>query len=127
MMDTDNGLRIKTYKDSDETIANNIHFSDIIMHKVRNPIFIDQEYGKKGSNKPSKVAISDVFFSNIQGTTTTKVAVNLMCSKAVPCERVHLNNINLQYVGPSDDTPFSSACANAKVDYAGTQSPPICT
>ncbi|KAI6684118.1 hypothetical protein NL676_030031 [Syzygium grande] len=68
---TDNGVRIKTMRGPKAiaTQASSIIFQDIIMHNVKNPIIIDQEYnahGKKQVN-PSIVKISDVHFINIRG------------------------------------------------------------
>ncbi|GLT32583.1 hypothetical protein SLA2020_072400 [Shorea laevis] len=128
LSNTDNGLRIKTYKDSAPSKASGIYFRDIIMNVVRNPIIIDQEYANSDSNKPSHVRISDVHYTNICGTTTTKVAVNLLCSRTVPCLGLHFNNVNLKYTGILDNNvPFSSSCINARVAYVGFQSPPPCT
>lgn len=45
---TDNGLRIKTWGGSTPSKAANIHFEDIIMESVKNPIIIDQNYGSRG-------------------------------------------------------------------------------
>ncbi|XP_021291373.1 exopolygalacturonase clone GBGE184-like [Herrania umbratica] len=127
LTDTDNGLRIKTYKKSSPSKASGIIFRDIVMTRVKNPIIIDQEYGNRRSNEPSKVSISDVFYTNIRGTTISKVAVDLTCSSSNPCQGIHLNNVNLQYAGsPNGDLPFSSNCVNAKVAYIGAQSPLPC-
>lgn len=48
MLETDNGLRIKTWGGSTPSKAVNIHFEDIIMENVKNPIIIDQNYGSRG-------------------------------------------------------------------------------
>ncbi|XVE82190.1 hypothetical protein DITRI_Ditri15bG0127500 [Diplodiscus trichospermus] len=77
--------------------------------------------------KPSKVSISDVHYINIRGTTTSKVAVELLCSSSNPCQGIYMNNVNLQYEGPpKENLPFSSNCTNAKVAYFGVQNPPPC-
>ncbi|XVF62543.1 hypothetical protein PTKIN_Ptkin09bG0016400 [Pterospermum kingtungense] len=127
LTDTDNGVRIKTYKTESPSKASGIIFRDLIMDRVRNPIIIDQEYGDAKSSQPSKVSISDVRYINIKGTTTSKVAVALLCSSSNPCQGIYMNNVNLQYVGGPDEVPFSSSCANAKVNYLGFQSPLPCS
>lgn len=45
LRETDNGVRIKTYKTDSPSKASGIIFQDLIMTRVRNPIIIDQEYG----------------------------------------------------------------------------------
>ncbi|KAE8704561.1 putative proline-rich receptor-like protein kinase PERK11-like [Hibiscus syriacus] len=125
--DTDNGVRIKTYKSDSPSRASGIIYEDLVMKNVKNPIIIDQEYGRRGDSQHSKVSITDVQFSNIRGTSASKVAVELICSKANPCKGVSLKNINLQFAGTGQATiPFSSNCTNVKVSYSGTQSPPPC-
>ncbi|XVE65582.1 hypothetical protein DITRI_Ditri08aG0011500 [Diplodiscus trichospermus] len=127
LSETTNGVRIKSYKSALASKAYGIVFQDIIMDRVKNPIIIDQEYGNKHSDQPSKVSISGVHYLNIQGTSDSKVAVLLLCSSANPCESIELKDINLQYVGTErENLPFSSSCTNAKVTYSGTQSPAAC-
>lgn len=129
---TDNGARIKTYKNEIPSKASGITFQDITMDHVKNPIIIDQEYAARagsvvsflsplhflleytehglklnfffvvGLMKDSKVSISDVQFLNIKGTTISKVPVLLICSPSCPCKGVTLKDINLQYSGPPD-------------------------
>ncbi|KAL4272819.1 hypothetical protein GQ457_13G014240 [Hibiscus cannabinus] len=125
--DTDNGARIKTYKTDSPSRAAGIIFEDLVMKHVKNPILIDQEYGKRGSSKHSKVSIEDVKFSNIRGTSASKVAVDLICSKASPCKGISLKDIDLHFVGTGEASiPFSSNCTNVKVSYSGIQNPPPC-
>lgn len=120
----DNGCRIKTYAGSLPSEAKNITYSNIIMKQVKNPIVIDQFYGKK-SGSPSKVAVSNVKFINIKGTSTSEVGVDFQCSKVVPCQGVRMSNIDLKYVGEKKKS-FTSSCSNAKVTYDGTQNPAPC-
>ncbi|XP_065859528.1 exopolygalacturonase-like [Euphorbia lathyris] len=124
MNSTDNGARIKTYAGSLPSVAQNITFKDITMTNVSNPILIDQSYGKK-SKEPSKVQISNAQFINIKGTTPTDNAVDIQCSKAVPCQGIRLSSINLEYIG-AKKKPFVSNCTNAKITYDGPQTPPPC-
>ena len=44
LTNTQNGIRVKTWPASPAGIASNMHFEDIIMNNVGNPILIDQEY-----------------------------------------------------------------------------------
>lgn len=126
LTDTGNGVRIKTYKTESPSTASRIIFRDLIMERVKNPIIIDQEYGNGKSDLPSKVSINDVRYINIKGTTISKIAVELICSASNPCQGIYMNNVNLQYVGPPEDEPFSSNCTNAKIKYLGFQSPLPC-
>ncbi|KAK8507139.1 hypothetical protein V6N12_008486 [Hibiscus sabdariffa] len=124
---TTNGARIKTYKTDSPSKASDIIFKDLIMDRVANPIIIDQEYGNRASTQESRVSISDIHFENIKGTSESKIAVKLICSKLNPCSGVQVKNVNLEYVGrPNDPRPFSSNCTNAKVTYSGIQHPPPC-
>ncbi|KAF8111543.1 hypothetical protein N665_0074s0073 [Sinapis alba] len=123
MIETDNGLRIKTWGGSDPSRAADIHFKNIQMQSVKNPILIDQNYGSRGGD--SKVAVSDVLFSNIRGTTITQNVVQLNCSKSVPCEGVNVVDVNLNFVGKkgkkfeASGGVIGSICDNAKVVFGG--------
>lgn len=44
LTDTTNGVRVKTWPDSPQGIASGMHFENVIMNNVQNPIIIDQEY-----------------------------------------------------------------------------------
>ncbi|XP_022969117.1 exopolygalacturonase clone GBGA483-like [Cucurbita maxima] len=122
------GVRIKTWPDSTQGIATNMHFDSIVMNNVGTPILIDQQYcpyGKCRFKIPSRVAISDVRFRNIVGTSTTRVAVKLVCSRGYPCKNVKLSNINLRYIG-TNGTAISE-CSNVKPTISGRVMPPPCT
>ncbi|KAL3749590.1 hypothetical protein ACJRO7_010687 [Eucalyptus globulus] len=131
---TDNGLRIKTMRGPKATAsrASSIIFQDIIMRDVKNPIIIDQEYNAHGKNQanPSPVKISDVHFINVRGTSTSPVAVQVACSRIVPCQNLQFYNINLDYVGkPRKALPptCTSTCTFATgLSYGGIQKPPAC-
>ncbi|KAI3465919.1 hypothetical protein Pfo_022582 [Paulownia fortunei] len=102
---SDNGVRIKTWAPSLYSEASNLIFQDIVMHNPRNPIVIDQQYCPSPhcytqGESSSAVQIKDVTFKNIWGISSTKVAVNLQCSGALPCRNVKLINIDLAYNGP---------------------------
>ncbi|XP_030958893.1 exopolygalacturonase-like [Quercus lobata] len=118
---TKNGVRIKTWPSSPPGIASDMHFENIIMNNVANPIFIDQ----CTNQSPSKVKISNVSFKNIRGTSSTKEAVKLICSNSVPCQQVVVADTNLVYKGLGGST--TSTCVNVKPTFTGKQNPPTCT
>ncbi|XP_059663942.1 polygalacturonase-like [Cornus florida] len=100
---TMNGVRIKTWPGSPPSTASDMHFENITMTNVGNPIVINQNYCdvrlKCPPKPPSKVKISKVSFKNIKGSSSTEVGVKLVCSSALPCENVELGNIQLTYNG----------------------------
>ncbi|XP_027368432.1 polygalacturonase-like [Abrus precatorius] len=111
---TDNGLRIKTWPGTPITsLASNLHFEDIIMVNVGNPVIIDQEYcpwNQCSKQSPSKIKINKVTFKNIRGTSATENGVILVCSSGVPCETVELSDIDLRFNG----TIVTAKCVNVK-------------
>ncbi|XP_073001547.1 exopolygalacturonase-like [Typha latifolia] len=110
---TMNGVRVKTWQASPRSSASDFVFEDIVMRDVYNPIIIDQKYCPYSScdeKFPSMVKLSNIKFRNIRGTSTSKVAVKLLCSKAVPCEDVELRDINLKYI--KKGVPALASCSN---------------
>lgn len=49
LLGTANGLRIKTYAGSSPSKASVMLFQDIVMHDVKNPIIVNQNYGSRSS------------------------------------------------------------------------------
>ncbi|CAL5186747.1 unnamed protein product [Lathyrus oleraceus] len=90
---TENGVRIKTWPDEPGKITiTDMHFEDITMVDVMNPIIIDQEYcpwNKCSKKNPSQ----------IKGTSGTAEGVTIICSSGVPCEGVEFNNVYLTFNG----------------------------
>ncbi|KAK4597087.1 hypothetical protein RGQ29_014908 [Quercus rubra] len=128
LSNTDNGVRIKTWPASSSGVASNIHFEDVVMNNVANPVIIDQNYcpnSQCSNESPSKVKISNVSFKKIRGTSSTKEAVNLICSKSVPCQQVVLSDIDLAYKGGGGST--TSTCTNVQPAVSGKLNPPACT
>ncbi|KAI7746171.1 hypothetical protein M8C21_016249, partial [Ambrosia artemisiifolia] len=124
---TQNGLRIKTWAPSLPSLASDIMFDDITMVDVNNPIFIDQQYCPRppcNAKAQSNVQIKNVTFRKVRGTSSSKVAVKLQCSKHVPCEGVKLVNINLVYRGP--EGRVESSCLNVQGKSYGLQLPSGC-
>ncbi|XP_073125606.1 exopolygalacturonase-like [Henckelia pumila] len=122
-----NGVQIKTWPDPEAAggFASNFTYDNILMEKVDNPIFINQQYCPFNLCNPqgsSKIQISNIIFRNIWGTSTTKDAVKLKCSKSHPCHNIALENINL--IGPGGVA--SSSCSNVHGRSRGRQKPPSC-
>jgi polygalacturonase len=123
---TTNGARIKTWQGG-SGFAKDIIFQNIIMDNVQNPIIIDQNYcdsAKPCKNQESAVEISNIVFKNIRGTTTSKDAIKLSCSKNAPCSGITLENIELKLEGGNGDT--ESTCQNAKWTESGNVVPSPC-
>ncbi|KAG8363114.1 hypothetical protein BUALT_BualtUnG0003000 [Buddleja alternifolia] len=126
---SDNGVRIKTWSPSLYSVASNITFEDIVMQSPSNPIVIDQQYCPSShcylqGESSSAVQIKDVTFRNIWGISSTKVAVNLQCSGAMPCKNVKLINIDLGYNGPGGRA--TSMCSHVIGSSYGKQVPAGC-
>lgn len=58
LIGTQNGVRIKTYPESDPSLASTIVFQNIILDNVDNPIIIDQSYGSKSSKARTCMHVS---------------------------------------------------------------------
>ncbi|KMZ66278.1 Polygalacturonase, family GH28 [Zostera marina] len=128
IVDTMNGVRIKTWQKSFALTCKNFTFEDIYMKDVSNPIIIDQEYCPfqfcAEQDNPSKVKIEDMKFKNIVGTSKTPVAINLKCSRLEPCKGVELSNIDLHYQGLGKS---ESTCINvASPIVQGNVYPTVC-
>ncbi|KAG6761941.1 hypothetical protein POTOM_035182 [Populus tomentosa] len=125
---TMNGIRIKTWANSPgSSAATNMTFENIVMNNVTNPIIIDQSYcpfSSCTSTEPSKVKLSDVYFKQIRGTSSSAVAVALECSKGIPCQNIYLENVHLEL--SSGEKQATSSCKNVRARYIGEQIPPPC-
>ncbi|XVF20717.1 hypothetical protein REPUB_Repub12eG0027200 [Reevesia pubescens] len=125
---TQNGLRIKTWPASYPGSALDMHFEDITMNNVGNPIIIDQQYcpwNQCNLKLPSHIKLSNINFKNIHGTSSTKEAIKIMCSNGSPCEGVELADIDLTYKGPKG--PAISQCLNVSPKLTGKLNPYICS
>ncbi|XP_043687698.1 exopolygalacturonase-like [Telopea speciosissima] len=126
-INTQNGVRIKTWPSSPAGIASDIIFEDIIMQNVSNPVILDQEYCphfKCDKDDPSLVKLSNIKFNKIRGTSSSQLAVIIACSKGAPCEHLEVGDIHLEYTGT--DGPVQSTCSNVKPICSGLQIPPTC-
>lgn len=129
LTNTQNGVRVKSWPSSPAPgAASDMHFEDIIMNNVGNPVLIDQKYcpwNQCNLKHPSLVQISRVSFKKIRGTSSTKLAVKLVCSSSNPCQNVEVGDIDLTYTG-KEGGAASSQCANIKPILSGNQNPATC-
>ncbi|XP_022929814.1 exopolygalacturonase-like [Cucurbita moschata] len=126
LVNTTNGVRIKTWPASAaSSTATNMHFLDIIMVNVSNPILIDQEYCPCNRQIPSKIKISTVSFKNIRGSSATPLAIKLICSHHLLYDDVKVSNLDLTYNGIKGS--ICSQCSNVKPIISGKQNPKICS
>nr|XP_004516611.1 probable polygalacturonase At3g15720 [Cicer arietinum] len=101
--------RVKTWPGG-KGYATDIVFDQIIVNEIYYPIQIDQHY-MDNPEKSSALKVSDVTFSNIQGTCSGDNAVVLDCDK-IGCDNITLHNINITSIDPKK--PTSAVCNNVK-------------
>ncbi|KAL5062046.1 hypothetical protein RYX36_023783 [Vicia faba] len=127
---TDNGVRIKTWTAVLQKImhVSNIHYEDIVMENVRNPIIIDQNYCPSHPCNPkggvSSVQISNVSYKFIRGSANSDVAATLQCSPNKPCQNITMDTINLWPSGKG--SKLNNECLNVKGASHGIQVPRAC-
>ncbi|KDP33146.1 hypothetical protein JCGZ_13538 [Jatropha curcas] len=122
---TQNGVRIKTWGRQSNSFARNIHFQNIVMNNVQNPIIIDQNYcpgyqGCPGHN--SGVRISDVTYQDIRGSSATDIAMKFDCSKKYPCQGIKLQDVKLS----CKNQQSRALCAHAAGIASGFVEPKSC-
>ncbi|KAK4342447.1 hypothetical protein RND71_038263 [Anisodus tanguticus] len=108
---------------SHQGVVTDLHYEDIIVQNVTNPIVIDQvycPYNQRNKDLPSQVKISKVSIKNVRGTSRTQDAVLLLCSKGV-----EIGDIDIAYNGK--EGLAKSRCENVKPTFVGKQNPPVCT
>ncbi|KAJ8532017.1 hypothetical protein K7X08_011940 [Anisodus acutangulus] len=127
-INTDNGVRVKTWPASHQGVVTDLHYEDIIVQNVTNPIVIDQVYCPYNQCNKDVIAITSEDkqseYKERKGTSRTQDAVLLLCSKGVPCEGVEIGDIDIAYNGK--EGPAKSRCENVKPTFVGKQNPPVC-
>ncbi|KAF3621036.1 Polygalacturonase [Capsicum annuum] len=122
---SDNGLRIKSWARPSTSFVKNIYYRNIVMKYVDNPIIIDQNYCPNGQDCPgqtSGVKISQVTYKNIEGTSTTEVAMKFDCSPSNPCEGIQIQDIKLTHMNKK----AKSFCKNVQGIKKGVILPDSC-
>ncbi|PHU25537.1 hypothetical protein BC332_03869 [Capsicum chinense] len=123
--ETTNGVRVKTWARPSNGFVRRVLFQHIVMVNVQNPIIIDQNYCPNHEPCPrqgSGIQISDITYQDIHGTSATKTAVKLDCSKTNPCSSIKLEDLNLSYKGQSTE----ASCINARGRVSGLDKPTNC-
>ncbi|XP_010511451.1 PREDICTED: polygalacturonase-like [Camelina sativa] len=122
---TDNGLRIKSWPRYSNGFVERVRFLGALMVNVSYPIVIDQNYCPGDSSCPSQesgIKINDVIYSGIMGTSATKIAIKMDCSERVPCTGIRMQAINLTYYGEAAKT----SCINVSGKQLGLVTPSGC-
>ncbi|KAF5189560.1 polygalacturonase-like [Thalictrum thalictroides] len=122
---SDNGLRIKSWARPSNGFVTGVLYQDIIMRNVRNPILIDQHYCPRNENCPgqeSGIKISQVTYRNIQGSSSSQVAIKFDCSRTNPCKGIRLHTVKLTY----QNTAAKATCLNANGATTGLILPESC-
>ncbi|KAL8472413.1 hypothetical protein ACS0TY_029571 [Phlomoides rotata] len=113
LKDTITGVRIKTHQGG-KGYARKISFEGIKFVDVDNPIQIEQFYCplKQNCKKfTSAVAISDVSFTAISGTSIAENVINLSCSQTIGCSNIKLDRVYIKSSTPGKKV--SAKCFNA--------------
>ncbi|KAM6602260.1 hypothetical protein CsatA_021869 [Cannabis sativa] len=108
-------------------IVQHATFNNLNFHDVQNPILIDQHYcfDPRGcKDLATAVHIDNVTFSNAIGTSSTEIAMNLNCSKSVPCTNINFKEIRLTPSKPLK--VIQSSCNNAQGTTTGVVQPASC-
>lgn len=122
---TQNGIRIKTWAKPIAGFVTNVTFENITMNSVDNPIIVDQNYCPRKTNCPnmtSDIAISQISYMNITGSSAQPVAVEFDCSPTRPCNGISMQGINLTY----DNKPALALCRNVNGTAIGLVVPESC-
>ncbi|EPS34321.1 putative rhamnogalacturonan alpha-L-rhamnopyranohydrolase [Penicillium oxalicum 114-2] len=91
-------------------LVKNVVFRNFELTNVAMPIQIAQcIYNENAGNcNTSKMAIEDVTWSNIKGTSRYNIAASLYCSDVHPCPGIKFDNIDIQSVNHTLGLPMSN-------------------
>ncbi|PUZ48442.1 hypothetical protein GQ55_7G245800 [Panicum hallii var. hallii] len=116
--DSMNGARIKTLCLGGQGYAKSISFTNIEFDNVDHPVLIDQFY--RDRSVQVGVAISNVTYSNLRGTSSRATTVAFDCSGG--CTDIHVNSMVI--TGPGGRRTVAR-CRNAQVAISGQVYPEI--
>ncbi|KAK3143982.1 hypothetical protein QOZ80_4AG0307390 [Eleusine coracana subsp. coracana] len=110
------GARIKTWQGG-EGYAKSISFTDIVFINVENPVLITQFYRDSDIAVQGAVAINNITYSGLIGTSRQPTAVDFDCSTAGSCTEIHVNNMRI--TGPLGVSGTVAHCQNVQGDTSG--------
>ncbi|KAL6882627.1 hypothetical protein ACP4OV_011317 [Aristida adscensionis] len=118
---TQNGARIKTWQGG-EGHAESISFTHVEFIDVDNPVIIDQFYHAGDVPVMGAVAIRNITYANLKGTSSQETAVAFDCSKSGSCTEIHVSSMEITR---SDGQETVARCRNAQGDASGYVRPKI--
>ncbi|XP_020549329.1 polygalacturonase QRT2-like isoform X2 [Sesamum indicum] len=110
---TTNGARIKTWQVG-RGYVRDVTFQNLLFNHVQNPIIIDQNYCNVRNackEQETGVQISNVNYKEVLGTSTTDIAININCSRSVPCFGISMESIQL--LSAEVGKQVTANCSNA--------------
>ena len=124
-----NGVRIKAYPNGSGAIYD-IHYRDVAIHNVRNPIIVDGFYCPP-TQRPypcppgqTAVHIHDVELLRVGGDAHRGSAGYFSCDPSAPCENITLTDVRFQ-AAPGQPSPVRFNCSHAR-GHALRVAPPSC-
>ncbi|CAE6462418.1 unnamed protein product [Rhizoctonia solani] len=96
--ESSNGARIKVWAGPvGSAIVNDVHYEDITVDNVANPLVVDSCYFSQAycaTGKPV-AAITNVTVTNVRGNSTGAVVSSVICPKGSVCD-IKLKNVNIK-------------------------------
>jgi len=89
-----NAAWIKTYSGNGH--VRNVTFEDIQVENVDQPIYVTPCIYSANGCDTSRLAISDVTWRNVTGTSRYNVAVGIHCPASAPCKNFKFENIDIK-------------------------------
>ncbi|XP_047063973.1 polygalacturonase ADPG1-like [Lolium rigidum] len=121
-INTMNGARIKTWQGG-RGYAKSISFTNINFTNVENPVIIDQFYVDRGVvPNAGAVALSNITYTNLKGTSSRKTAVDFDCSDSGSCRDISVSSV---LITASDGRGTEARCRNAQGKTSGYVYPRI--
>uniref|UniRef100_A0A8I6XAW1 Polygalacturonase n=1 Tax=Hordeum vulgare subsp. vulgare TaxID=112509 RepID=A0A8I6XAW1_HORVV len=122
-INTMNGARIKTWQGG-KGYAKSISFTDINFTNVEHPVVINQFYVDRHHvpNNMGAVALSNITYTNLSGTSRRKTAVEFDCSESGSCTNIHVNSVAIT---AADGGGTVARCRNVQGDTSGYVYPKI--